>query len=271
MYIEKASGFYLVWQTCLVCECDFLMLCTHNCGFFSLVNSALKTYKDSTITGSLILPYLVSLHNHLQLPATNEETPPPLWASLSHHQQVFFLLPNKVEKNIERKLSMSFICRSNFAHKPFLRSIFKREISQTSSASQRRFVSQYKMSEAQQFPPQKLRAIVAEVASLLKEKKETVSVAETVCSPLEFGVLWSHAIRSSCLIYQVPHSSEPRCSKFADNTKAAGGLISASLLSTPGASGFYKGGLTVCFILLLKILHLNIYCAPCSYTLCNHA
>lgn len=28
-------------------------------------------------------------------------------------------------------------------------------------------------------------------------------------------------------------------------TKAAGGLISASLLSTPGASGFYKGGLTL--------------------------
>lgn len=27
--------------------------------------------------------------------------------------------------------------------------------------------------------------------------------------------------------------------------QAAGGIISASLLSTPGASGFYKGGLTV--------------------------
>jgi len=27
--------------------------------------------------------------------------------------------------------------------------------------------------------------------------------------------------------------------------KAAGGIISASLLSTPGASVFYKGGLTV--------------------------
>lgn len=27
--------------------------------------------------------------------------------------------------------------------------------------------------------------------------------------------------------------------------KAAGGIISASLLSTPGASGFYKGGLTL--------------------------
>ncbi|CZR55043.1 probable competence/damage-inducible protein CinA [Phialocephala subalpina] len=55
------------------------------------------------------------------------------------------------------------------------------------------------------FPPEKVRAIVSEVAGLLKEKKETVSVAET----------------------------------------AAGGIISASLLSTPGASGFYKGGLTL--------------------------
>jgi nicotinamide mononucleotide (NMN) deamidase PncC len=27
--------------------------------------------------------------------------------------------------------------------------------------------------------------------------------------------------------------------------QAAGGIISASLLSMPGASGFYKGGLTV--------------------------
>lgn len=28
-------------------------------------------------------------------------------------------------------------------------------------------------------------------------------------------------------------------------TQAAGGLISAALLATPGASAFYKGGLTV--------------------------
>lgn len=28
--------------------------------------------------------------------------------------------------------------------------------------------------------------------------------------------------------------------------QAAGGIISAALLSTPGASRFYKGGLTVC-------------------------
>ncbi|PMD38224.1 hypothetical protein L207DRAFT_585128 [Hyaloscypha variabilis F] len=61
------------------------------------------------------------------------------------------------------------------------------------------------MSTAKEFPPEQVRAIVSEVASLLKERKESVSVAET----------------------------------------AAGGIISASLLSTPGASGFYKGGLTL--------------------------
>ncbi|KZM18347.1 uncharacterized protein EKO05_0000331 [Ascochyta rabiei] len=55
------------------------------------------------------------------------------------------------------------------------------------------------------FPPPELREILKEVATLLKDRKETVSVAET----------------------------------------AAGGLISASLLSFPGASGFYKGGLTL--------------------------
>lgn len=33
---------------------------------------------------------------------------------------------------------------------------------------------------AKEFPPEKVRAIVEEVARLLKERKETVSVAETV-------------------------------------------------------------------------------------------
>ncbi|OAL45008.1 hypothetical protein IQ07DRAFT_615320 [Pyrenochaeta sp. DS3sAY3a] len=55
------------------------------------------------------------------------------------------------------------------------------------------------------FPPTELRQIVHEVATLLKSRNETISVAET----------------------------------------AAGGLISAALLSFPGASTFYKGGLTL--------------------------
>jgi hypothetical protein len=58
------------------------------------------------------------------------------------------------------------------------------------------------MSAASEFPPEKVRAVVSEVASLLKERKETVSVAETVCRsslistydlfifPLKFPPLW---------------------------------------------------------------------------------
>ncbi|OCK84476.1 competence/damage-inducible protein-like protein cinA [Lepidopterella palustris CBS 459.81] len=56
-----------------------------------------------------------------------------------------------------------------------------------------------------QFPPDALREIASEVASLLKERKESISVAETV----------------------------------------AGGLVSAALLAMPGASSYYKGGVTM--------------------------
>ena len=55
------------------------------------------------------------------------------------------------------------------------------------------------------FPPAELKAAAEQVAALLRERNETISVAET----------------------------------------AAGGLISAALLSTPGASRVYKGGLTL--------------------------
>ncbi|MCJ1353691.1 MAG: hypothetical protein MMC33_003678 [Icmadophila ericetorum] len=55
------------------------------------------------------------------------------------------------------------------------------------------------------FPPQSLRPFVEEVVTLLRERKETVSVGET----------------------------------------AAGGIISATLLSIPGASQFFRGGLTL--------------------------
>ncbi|KAL9096486.1 MAG: hypothetical protein Q9165_001483 [Trypethelium subeluteriae] len=64
------------------------------------------------------------------------------------------------------------------------------------------------------FPPKEVIEVVAEVARLLKERGETISVAET----------------------------------------AAGGIISASLLSTPGASQFYKGGLTVITLPLLSAI-----------------
>jgi hypothetical protein len=36
------------------------------------------------------------------------------------------------------------------------------------------------MADAKEFPPKAVRAIVGEVAALLKERKESVSVAETV-------------------------------------------------------------------------------------------
>ena len=52
------------------------------------------------------------------------------------------------------------------------------------------------MSAAKEFPPEKVRAIVSEVASLLKERKESVSVAETV------GVLFSLAL--SRFLLQAP-------------------------------------------------------------------
>lgn len=55
------------------------------------------------------------------------------------------------------------------------------------------------------FPPPALRQIAQDVSKLLKEQGATVSVAET----------------------------------------AAGGLISAALLSMPGASKYYNGGVTV--------------------------
>ncbi|RMZ06891.1 hypothetical protein D0860_05337 [Hortaea werneckii] len=55
------------------------------------------------------------------------------------------------------------------------------------------------------FPPAEIRQILHEVTTLLKDRGETVSIAET----------------------------------------AAGGLISSSILSTPGASQIYKGGLTL--------------------------
>ncbi|KAL2823234.1 hypothetical protein BDW59DRAFT_148875 [Aspergillus cavernicola] len=56
-----------------------------------------------------------------------------------------------------------------------------------------------------EFPPPSLQLLVQEVFGLLRARNETVSIAET----------------------------------------AAGGLISSSLLSVPGASAIYKGGLTV--------------------------
>ncbi|PYI09111.1 competence/damage-inducible protein CinA [Aspergillus sclerotiicarbonarius CBS 121057] len=79
-----------------------------------------------------------------------------------------------------------------------------------------------------EFPPASLRPLIEEVFELLRARVETISVAET----------------------------------------AAGGLISACLLSTPGASTIYKGGLTV-YTLGSRIAytgwtpqHLDAYAGP---------
>jgi PncC family amidohydrolase len=58
---------------------------------------------------------------------------------------------------------------------------------------------------AAEFPPSAIRAVLAEVTNILKQRNESISIVET----------------------------------------AAGGLISSSILSTPGASKIYKGGLTL--------------------------
>ncbi|KAM3088417.1 hypothetical protein ACMFMG_000061 [Clarireedia jacksonii] len=81
--------------------------------------------------------------------------------------------------------------------------LFRLKISRSIQINSKRYLQT--MSATQEFPPRKVRDVVVEVAKLLKERGETVSVAET----------------------------------------AAGGIISASILSTPGASGIYKGGLTL--------------------------
>jgi Competence-damaged protein len=75
------------------------------------------------------------------------------------------------------------------------------------------------MSNSDSFPPPSLKAIAQEVASLLRDRKESIAVAET----------------------------------------AAGGLISAAILSTPGASQIYKGGLTVRLPTVPAILDADTY------------
>lgn len=78
----------------------------------------------------------------------------------------------------------AFVPRANSLRKPGNSSSFRRfELPLLfSSPSQDvvRFVSTGNM--AKEFPPEKVRAIVSEVAALLKDKKETISVAETVSS-----------------------------------------------------------------------------------------
>ena len=77
------------------------------------------------------------------------------------------------------------------------------------------------------FPPPQLKAIASEVATLLKARQETVCVVETV----------SHAPFRLPSLQLYPNANPP--------VQACGGLLSSSLLSLPGASNYYRGGLTL--------------------------
>jgi PncC family amidohydrolase len=87
------------------------------------------------------------------------------------------------------------LSRRSLSYSPNLKSNQFRTIAKMSSSSD----------ASTHFPPPSLRNILNEVTSLLRERNETIAVAET----------------------------------------AAGGLLSSSILSTPGASKIYKGGLTL--------------------------
>lgn len=76
------------------------------------------------------------------------------------------------------------------------------------------------------FPPAELHDILAQVTTLLKDRKESISIAETAAG----------ASTPINIVAETP----------ADSLLfRAGGLISSSILSTPGASSIYKGGLTL--------------------------
>ncbi|KAF4304081.1 CinA [Botryosphaeria dothidea] len=94
------------------------------------------------------------------------------------------------------------------------------------------------------FPPAELREIVYEVVELLKDRGETISCGETVSTPEQ---------RTPCPIpdhYSRRAGDEDERGLVADHVafirkQAAGGLISAAILSVPGASAVYRGGLTL--------------------------
>jgi nicotinamide mononucleotide (NMN) deamidase PncC len=84
-----------------------------------------------------------------------------------------------------------------------------------------------------EFPPSSLRPLIEEVFELLKSRNETISVAETV------------------------RSLEVVTGSYIDFMQAAGGLISACLLVSPGASAIYKGGVTVLCYPTFSPNHIN--------------
>jgi len=86
-----------------------------------------------------------------------------------------------------------------------VKSLAHRHPSRTKQTGNYKVIGTLRAMSSAAFPPPQLKAAAETVASLLKSRGETICVAET----------------------------------------AAGGLISSSLLATPGASKIYKGGLTL--------------------------
>jgi hypothetical protein len=64
-------------------------------------------------------------------------------------------------------------------------SLYKKpQVSVILCKASRSFVTTYSRAmSTSEFPPKAVRAVALEIASLLKERKESVSVAETVCHP----------------------------------------------------------------------------------------
>lgn len=78
------------------------------------------------------------------------------------------------------------------------------------------------------FPPPSLKPILEQIIIQLKDRHETVSIAETVS-------VFQTLIEQRHFFFK----------KTDTDTQAAGGIISAAILSCPGASAIYRGGLTV--------------------------
>jgi hypothetical protein len=97
----------------------------------------------------------------------------------------------------------------------------------------RRFIA--KMSAAKEFPPEKVRAVVNEVAGLLKERKETVSVAETVCCficPLSLVVVSMCLVSSPQLFrlstFHTSFNDEILYRSLMERLKSSGGVFQRS-------------------------------------------
>jgi hypothetical protein len=119
----------------------------------------------------LTAPTKIQSPSLMQPPAAKPQPhlPPTPYKSNQRHDHCFpspqLIPPTSMKKSLYSALP-------SFSHRRQLQPILFQ------ITGKRRLAS--KMATAKEFPPDKVRAIVSEVASLLKERKESVSVAETV-------------------------------------------------------------------------------------------